>query len=209
MILLDLFCGAGGAAVGYSRAGFEVIGVDLYPQPNYPFKFIQMDAFEFMDTWNPDDYDFYHASPPCQKYSNLQNLGKQDHMERVDFIAEIRTRFAALNKPTVIENVVGSPLINPVRLCGSNFGLKVRRHRLFEVNFPVRQIPCTHPKPSITPSIGIYGDHPQVSKKMNRAHTLEQGQEAMGIDWMTWKEMCEAVPPAYTEYIGQEYLWRL
>ena len=195
--LLDLFCGAGGASVGYHRAGFEV-GVDLAPQPNYPFRFVRFDAM----TYPLDGFNVIHASPPCQAYSALRNLGKQENAARFYFIEAIRERLVASGVPYVIENVVGAPLKNPVTICGSSFGLGVRRHRLFEASFPIVRLPCAHAKTSI----GVYGDHPQISKGMNRAHTLAQASEAMGIHWMAWQELCEAIPPAYTEHIGAQIL---
>jgi DNA (cytosine-5)-methyltransferase 1 len=197
-----LFCGAGGAAVGYERAGFEVVGVDIRPQPRYPFEFHQADALAI--EWA--GFDVIHASPPCQKYSQLRNLGKQAHMPRFDLIEPVRARIREMladrDFPYVIENVVGAPLESPVTLCGSTFGLRVRRHRLFESNLAIPQLPCAHTRKSV----GVYGDHPQVSVGMNRAHTLAEASEAMGIDWMTWPELCEAIPPAYTEHIGLRLL---
>jgi DNA (cytosine-5)-methyltransferase 1 len=193
-----LFCGAGGASVGYDRAGFEVTGVDINPQPNYPFAFLQMDAMQIDFSSRTWTFDAIHASPPCQKYSSLQHLGKQDHKKRFDLIAQVRRNVKETRVPYVIENVVGAPLINPIMLCGSSFGLGVRRHRLFEVNFLVGTLPCQH----VGKSIGVYGDHPQVSKGMNRARTLQEAQIAMGIDWMNWRELTQAIPPAYTEAIG-------
>lgn len=183
--------------MGYHLAGFEVVGVDLHPQPNYPFEFHQADAM----TYPLEGFDVIHASPPCQGYSYLQNLGKQDHLERSHLIAPMRGALVANGVPYIIENVIGASLINPIRLCGSSFGLGVQRHRLFECS-PLYELapPCQHRRST---SIGVYGDHPQVSKGMNRARSLAEASEAMGIDWMTWHELCEAIPPAYTEWLGR------
>ena len=197
--LLDLFCGAGGAAMGYHRAGFYVVGVDHKPQPRYAGdEFHQADAM----TFPLEGFDAIHASPPCQAYSALNHLGKQAHMKRGRLIGATRKRLRESGVPYVIENVVGAPLIAPIRLCGSSFGLGVQRHRLFESSFPMLAPPCQHKGRSI----GVFGDHPQVSKGMNRAHTLGQAQEAMGIDWMEWAELCEAIPPAFTEWISAQLL---
>lgn len=201
--LLDLFCGAGGAAMGYHRAGFEVVGVDIKPQPRYPFEFIQGNVL----TLELPLYGFavIHASPPCQAYSSLNRLGKQSHLERYALIEQVRERLGHSGLPYVIENVVGAPLDAPIRLCGSSFGLDVQRHRFFECSFAALAPPCQHKGKSI----GVYGDHPQISKGMNRAHTLKEAAHAMGIDWMEWPELCEAIPPAYTEYIGGILMQRL
>jgi DNA (cytosine-5)-methyltransferase 1 len=142
--LLDLFCGAGGAAMGYSRAGFEVVGVDIKPQPRYPFAFVQADALETLREWtweNEISFDAIHASPPCQAFSVLKHLSSGDHPELVE---PTRNRLQATALPYVIENVPGAPLIEPVTICGSSLGLDVRRHRLFETNWPLMVPPCAH-----------------------------------------------------------------
>jgi DNA (cytosine-5)-methyltransferase 1 len=123
-------------------------------------------------------------------------------MKRGRLIEATRERLRESGLPYVIENVVGAPLLAPIRLCGSSFGLGVQRHRLFESNVPMLAPSCQHKGRSI----GVYGDHPQVSKGMNRAKTLSEASEAMGIDWMDWHELCEAIPPAFTEYIGKALL---
>jgi DNA (cytosine-5)-methyltransferase 1 len=191
--------------MGYHNAGFEVVGVDLAPQPNYPFEFHQANALEFP----LDGFDAIAASPPCQAYSTLRALGKQEHMERFDLVAPVRERLINSGLPFAIENVVGAPLINPIRLCGTMFGLGVQRHRLFETNVPVAPIECGYHDGK---SIGVYGDHPQYSFgywKNNRASSLETASEAMGINWMTWREITQAIPPAYTKYIGEALLCAL
>jgi DNA (cytosine-5)-methyltransferase 1 len=203
-LLLDLFCGAGGCSVGYHRAGFDVVGVDLNPQPQYPFHFIRADAFAFVAEhgW---EYDAIHASPPCQAHTAMRRLGKNAGAGAVDLIPQTRASLASSGKPYVIENVVGAPLRSPLILCGSTFGLGVRRHRLFESNVDLGPRPsCRHkdvPRP-----IAVYGDHPQSpgdkTYRVNRARTLAEGQAAMGIDWMPWRPLTQAIPPAFTEYVG-------
>lgn len=206
--LLDLFCGAGGAAMGYHRAGFEVVGVDIRPQPNFPFEFHQADARNY----SLEGFDVVHASPPCQV--NLRGLtavnrvlGRQSN--HADLIAEIRAQLWAQCVPYVIENVVGAKLFDPIRLCGSSFGLPIRRHRLFETNarhFMLGPF-CEHdrereakywtgfsPKGERTKSrvVQVYG---------NGGDRHEWGP-ALGIDWMTPDELTQAIPPAYTEWVG-------
>jgi len=205
MRLLDLFCGAGGAAMGYYRAGFEVVGVDIEPQPHYPFEFHQADAL----TFPLEGFDAIHASPPCQAYSSLRHLGKQSAQNHKDLVAVVRESLEGVGLPWIMENVQGSPLLNPLVLCGSSFGLGVRRHRLFESNLLLFGTPCDHR--SRSRPVAVYGDHPEQSQanakfRINRAHTLQMGQEAMGIDWMPWRALTQAIPPAYTEFLGRQLI---
>jgi DNA (cytosine-5)-methyltransferase 1 len=202
--ILDLFCGAGGASMGYAQAGFEVIGIDLKKGKRYPFDYIQGNVM----TLNPEDlmpFDFIHSSPPCQTYSITRNLriaqGKQS--SKLDLIEPVRELLKRSGKPYVIENVKGAPLINPIQLCGSSFGLKVRRHRLFESNLNLIGSKCDH-KSQGRP-IGVYGSlNDEIPNGGKTATTIEQAKEAMGIDWMIWTEIVEAIPPAYTKYIGEQ-----
>jgi DNA (cytosine-5)-methyltransferase 1 len=209
--LLDLFCCAGGAAVGYHRAGFEVVGIDIKPQPNYPFPFIQTDALE-LDPKFISTFDAIHASPPCQSYSDLaKRNGNADQWPRL--IDPVRALLTASGLPYIIENVEGAPLKSPVMLCGTMFkGLRVLRHRLFEANFPI-----------LTPK---HGPHPKVHTfDKRKSHfgktndmldfvqvtgggncTIAAARDAMGIDWMTKNEMNEAIPPAYTRFIGKQLM---
>lgn len=201
MKLLDLFCGAGGASMGYHRAGFEVVGVDIKPQPNYPFEFHQADALEFP----LNGFDVIHASPPCQAYCNLSA-----HLGHVDYIPATRNR---LNGHCyVIENIQGAPLVNPIRLCGSSFGLVVQRHRLFESSVPLVGKPCDHSwwrprffqndysrKDRLSNVVAVYG----ASRFKN---DFELRCAAMGISWMTLNELSQAIPPAYTEFIGKQLI---
>ena len=203
---LDLFCGGGGVSMGLHRAGFDVVGIDIEPHPEYPFTFIQGDALA--PPVRLTDFDLICASPPCQAYTMMQALNtrgpKREHPKLVE---PVRAMLKASGVAYCIENVPGSPLNNPFILCGSMFGLSVRRHRLFEASFPVLTPCCDHvgARP-----IAVYGDHPQSpgdkTMRVNRARTLAEGQEAMGIDWMTWKPLTQAIPPAYSEFIGRQFL---
>ncbi len=209
--LLDLFCCAGGAGVGYARAGFEVVGVDLSPQPNYPFEFIQADALtlgrDFLES-----FDAVHASPPCQSYSDLAKRNGNGHLWP-RLVEPTRDLLNSLGVPWIIENVEGAPLIDPVILCGTMFpGLRVIRHRLFESNVDLDAPP--------------HGRHPLVfthDKRKRHYGTLNQNESfvqvtgggncsianakaAMGIDWMTKNELNEAIPPTYTQYLGKQLI---
>lgn len=205
MRLLDLFCGAGGAAEGYHRAGFdEIVGVDIVPQPNYPFTFVQGDALE--PPVRLEDFDLVHASPPCQSYSAMSNRWGSDHPE---LITEVRSRLEG--HPFVIENVqeAGRDMACPVRLHGGMFGLDVHRPRLFDCSWLVMTFPADRTRDAVA----VYGK-PDGRRLYNRADgselrawsSAEQGQRAMGIDWMTVDELREAIPPAYTEFIGEQFI---
>lgn len=203
--LLDLFCGAGGAAMGYHRAGFEVVGVDIKPQKHYPFEFHQADAFDYLRDYG-HEFDAIHASPPCQAYSRGAAI-KGTSGNHPDLVGSMRQMLVLCGRPWVIENVYGAPLVYPVMLCGTQFGLKVYRHRYFEStrllmqpehfshddSWPVR---TGNKEISRNGFVTIAGHH---------SHTA-RGSEAMGIDWMTGKELSQAIPPAYTEWIGRQLL---
>lgn len=210
-LLLDLFCCAGGAGVGYHRAGFDVVGVDIVPRPNYPLAFIQADAM-ILDPKFIALFDAVHASPPCQSYSDLakRNRNGEDWPRLVEPVREMLRR---TGKPYVIENVEGAPLENPVVLCGTMFpGLRVLRHRLFEANFPIETPPHRkHPKvhtfdkrKSHFGKTDEWKDFVQVTGGGNCS--LAAARDAMGIDWMTKGEINEAIPPAYAELIGRQLL---
>jgi DNA (cytosine-5)-methyltransferase 1 len=183
--------------MGYHRAGFDVVGVDLANQPNYPFEFHQADAL----TFPLDGFDCVHASPPCQAFSTTRTLQDNVYPELVDIM---RDRLEETGVPWVIENVVGAPLRNPLLLCGSSFGLGVRRHRLFETSPMILWRPqCAHhlqPFPiDVTGTGGPGGRH-------RKPRSLDEAREAMGIDWMSRRELSEAVPPAFTKFLGESLI---
>lgn len=202
---LDLFCCAGGASMGLHRAGFEVVGVDIRPQPHYPFEFHQADAL----TFPLSGFDFIWASPPCQRFSDLAKRNGNG-ADWPDLIEPVRRRLSSFGAYFVIENVDSAPLRKDLVLCGTMFAsLRVLRHRVFEANFPINQ--------------PDHGRHPLVfTRDKRKAHYGKLDQDsafvqvtgggncskanaasAMGIDWMTKNEMNEAIPPAYSEFIGK------
>jgi DNA (cytosine-5)-methyltransferase 1 len=218
--LLDLFCCAGGAGTGYARAGFDVVGVDIDPQPRYPFEFHQADALEYVaEHWR--EFDAIHASPPCQVYSKTAHLHDNKHP---DLLAPTRAQLDATGLPYVIENVEGAPLIDPLTLCGSEFGLRaldvdglelaLRRHRLFESNIWLMGAGgCEH-----DPTVQVAGsytagrhrtpehrDNPE--RRGGYTPALKVRAELLGIGWrMNEHELAQAIPPAYTEFIGGQLL---
>lgn len=219
MRLLDLFCGAGGCAVGYSRAGFdEIVGVDINPQPRYPFRFVQADALDYVSD-HGHEYDAIHASPPCQGYSRLRGFCVARFgtawLDKYPMLIEpVRNALLSTGRPYVIENVEGAPLREPIVLCGAYLGLKVYRHRAFECSFPVWHIPHLPHRDTIA---GKGNGHKLgfrnrlISKKgfvspVGNFGNVEYCKAAMGINWMTADEMSEAIPPAYTEWIGQHLM---
>ncbi len=201
--LLDIFCGAGGAAMGYHRAGFEVVGVDIKPQPHYPFEFHQADAL----TFPLEGFDAIHASPPCQRWAVSTGVWSGLADSHPDLVDPIRARLVESGLPYVIENVVGAPLIDPMLLCGTMFDdLKVYRHRNFEVRPSIWFPPYHGPhRERVTEA----GRQPLASGWMTVAGHfigLDVARVAMGIDWMSRAELAEAIPPAYTDYIGRRLL---
>lgn len=218
--LLDVCCGAGGAARGYQRAGFYVVGVDKSPQPRYAGnQFVQGDAIEFLQRmvaggtfeWKgPGLFACAHASPPCQAHSDLQKQNKRSYP---DLIGPVRDLLLEWGIPYVIENVEGAPLIFPKTLCGTSFpGLRVIRHRLFETSFVLaapthvrHPLVFTHDKRK-----AHYGKLDQnvsfVQVTGGGNCTVANKRAAMGIDWMTGKELNEAIPPAYTEFVGRQLM---
>ena len=207
--LLDLFCGAGGCSVGYARAGFEVVGVDIEPQLRYPFEFHQADAMPFP----LEGFDVIHASPPCQGYSVGTGFGHKRLVPRL--IGEVRQLLSQTGKPFVIENVMGAKraMSNPIMLCGAMFGIGVVRHRLFETSFQ-----CCQPDHNChgkevdrdLVSVTAHGPPPRWYKKNpGKTFSLQIWKDAMGIDWMTRDELRDAIPPIYTEFIGKQLLEQL
>ncbi len=199
--LLDLFCGAGGAAMGYHQAGFEVVGVDIKPQPNYPFEFHQADAL----TFPLDGFDAYHASPPCQAFSMAGQQWRKAGVVYPDYISAARALLIETGKPYVIENVPGAPLINPTILNGAMFGMRIRRKRLFEHNFyiPFKLIP---PDAKSNFRTGRPPVQDGVFTPVGHFSGVALAQRIMQIGWMGQKELAQAIPPAYTEYIGKYLL---
>lgn len=199
---LDLCCCAGGAAMGLHRAGFDVVGVDIEDQPRYPFQFHRADALAFP----LDGFDFIWASPPCQKFCALAT--REDLSHYPDLIEPIRARLLASGIPFVIENVPGAPVRRDLVLCGAMFGLRSYRHRHFECSFPIAQ--PAHPKHTVR--VNRRGENRREHWARGGFLTITGdvgvycGPEAMGIDWMTGNEMSEAIPPAYSEYIGRAAL---
>lgn len=200
--LLDLFCGAGGAGMGYHRAGFDVTGVDINPQPRYPFAFIQGDALEYVRQ-HGHEFDAIHASPPCQAFTSLQGRWRREYP---DLIAATRAEIQGTGRPYVIENVAGAPLINPLMLCGSMFDLRVIRHRLFECSPSIWWSPgdCTHPRGAVGRR-GHLGDREWMTVT-GHFSDVAKARVVMGIDWMAQRELSQAIPPAYTEWIGRQLL---
>lgn len=204
--LLDLFCGAGGAARGYQMAGFHVIGVDIKPQPRYAGDvFIQADAM----TFPLDGFDVIHASPPCQAYSSAT---PREH-SHPDLYAPTRDRLVESGLPYVIENVIGAPYDHGVVLCGSMFGLTVdgewiQRHRNFETSWFAFQPACAHPKGrrSLLVTGHAFIRETRDIARHSRQGPFELAERLMGIDWMTRKELVQAIPPAYTEHIGRQLI---
>lgn len=208
--LLDLFCGAGGAATGYARAGFDVTGVDASLQPRYPYRFIRANALDFP----LDGYAAIHASPPCQAYS----VSRRPDYQYPDLISRIRERLSQAGIPYVIENIPQAPLLNPVILCGSHFGLStywpekqrlvcLKRHRGFETSFPLPS-PGNHDH-SLT-ALPVFGHGPSGGNwKLRGIGQARAAREVMGIDWMRRSELDEAIPPAYTEYVGKYLMTEL
>lgn len=191
--------------MGYHRAGFEVVGVDIAPQKRYPFEFHQANAM----TFPLDGFDVIHASPPCQAYSTMtKKWGRSS--EHPNLIGPVRDRLIEIGAPYVIENVVGAPLRDPVLLCGSMFELGANgghliRHRLFESSVPILLRPeCSH---NGGRTIAVYGHAGGSSKRDGlKFGDTQEWRDAMGIDWMTGAELSQAIPPAYTEWIGRQIM---
>lgn len=188
--------------MGYFKAGFtDIVGVDIFPQKNYPFAFIQGDALTYVkQNWR--EFDCIHASPPCQAYGRTAHLSYKRHL----LIEPVRSLLKQTDLPYVIENVMGAPLLSPIRLCGAMFSLKVYRHRLFESNVVLVE-PVHHKHNDSIPRAG----RAAISKNgflsvVGHFSNVEYARLAMGIDWMTRNELSQAIPPAFTQYIGQQLL---
>ncbi len=221
-VLIDFYCCGGGASQGYADAGFNVYGVDNEPQPRYPFPFLQRSALDVLDdlfagldvsfpgtALRLSDVAAFAGSPPCQAHTSLRHRTGKTYL---DLIPDTRSRFQASGKPWIIENVVGAPLVNPVRLCGTMFDLgatcrdgvyrQLRRHRLFESNVPLSApAECIHEGQAI----GVYGNGGGGQMRGYKGF-IEESREALGIDWLPQKALAQALPPAYTEHLGRQLL---
>lgn len=222
--LLDLFCGAGGCSVGYARAGFEVVGVDVVDQPSYPYPFVCYDAIRALRAlvdgygisfggrartvaaYTLSDFAAVHASPPCQAFSlaSLYHPGTQE--SHPDLVDETRELLAQTGLPTVMENVEGSPLRRDLVLCGEMFGLRVHRHRVFELGgwFAMQPRHAPHRLKGALHNCHIEDGHARQVAGNYADHA--DASDAMGIDWMDRKALAQAIPPAYTEFIGSQLI---
>lgn len=203
--LLDLYCGAGGAAMGYARAGFEVTGVDIHPQPRYPFPFVQADALDFLKTGDISQFDVLRASPVCKGFS-LAGYFHHSHERYENQIPLIRDLFRTSGKPYEIENVGRAPLIRAIMLCGAMFELRVYRHRYFESNLLLFQ--PEHRKHMVrAASPGAIAKDGEFWCVGGHFGQKLEAAAAMGIDWMDNQEsIAQAIPPAYTYWIAQQML---
>ncbi len=231
--LLDLFCKAGGASMGYHRAGFDVTGVDIEPQKHYPFTFVQADALEYVAA-HGHEYAAIVASPPCQGYSRMRHLPWLKDRVYPLLIEPTRDALIATGRPWVIENVEGAPLQDAITLCGTMFGLKMYRHRVFETSFFLLAPP--HAKHRVTigrgrmlndraganpdgwvslpskgrgsPLNGLRGNGEFITVA-GHFSGIALARQAMGIDWMNRDELSQAIPPVYTEFVGAALLAHL
>lgn len=199
---LDLFCCAGGAGEGYRRAGMEVVGVDIRPQPKNPHMFVCADALEFLRE-HGHKFDFIHASPPCQAYTKAGKQWRKEGRKYPDMIAATREELERTGKPWVIENVPGAPLRNPITMNGSTFGILVHRPRLFEASFPLEQPPVPTMRPVKMGRPIREGDTVQ---PVGHFSGVDYARRQMGLPWMGQKELAQAIPPAYTEWIARQWL---
>ena len=211
--LLDLFCGAGIGADGYADAGFEVTGVDLVPQVEYPYKFIEDDALALLNTSLPEAFDAIHASPPCQAFSRAGTLRKAQggKASSGDLLTPVlhmlRTRWS--HKTWVVENVPGAPgMSGAIELCGSSFKLGVRRHRLFLSNHPLRARPCAHARQGRPWGVYHVPDD-RIPHGGRTARDAAHGRAVMQVERsVSWNGLKEGIPPAYTKWIGDQLLKR-
>lgn len=202
--------------MGYHRAGFDVVGIDIDPQPRYPFVFLQRDALEVLRTWKIDRiFCAVHASPPCQRWSDATGVsGDRDAWP--DLITPVRNELMRIGLPYVIENVPKAPLRHPVTLCGVRFPeLAVIRHRAFETNWPLTA-PVHTPHPLVYTMDKRKAHYGKLDERESFVQvtgggncSADRAREAMGIDWMTKAELNEAIPPAYTEWVGRQLLRHL
>ena len=207
MKLLDLYCGGGGASYGYELAGFDVVGIDKEPQLKYKGNFIQADAIEYLKK-HFNKFDVVHASPPCQKYSLASMQFRKTGKIYVDLIDITRKELQKTGLPYIIENVPGSPLINPIELCGAMFGMRTYRHRLFESNIKLT-VPV-HPKHiNSNAKMGRFPKDKEFIQYMGHFSGVKFVQEMTGLYWLGQKELAQSIPPQYTKYIGKQLLWNI
>lgn len=208
MKLLDLYCCAGGAGEGYRRAGFTVTGVDIKHQKNNPHHFIQAEALEYVSE-HGKKYDAIHASPPCQAYSMASKTMRNRGKVYPDLLAQTRRALEESGRPWVIENVPGAPMRPDFKLCGCQFGLELRRERWFETSWNgIALLPTCHHPYSVVSVVG-HGTPTWVREKLGFNPTIRHYRAAMGINWMSRDELSQAIPPAYTEWIGKQLLNQL
>lgn len=210
-VLLDLCCGAGGAAMGYHRAGFDVVGVDAVAQPDYPFPFLLGDVLTYPLT----GIDAVHASPPCKRFTVARRVSQASPQLTMfdphpDLLTPTLARLTASGMPFVVENVPGSPMpADAVTLCGSMFGLTVRRHRLFATSWAATAPPCAHDRQ--TEVVGVYGTGGAWARTApgggGRKVSGAAAAAALGIDWTDYQPaLAQAIPPAYTEHLGRQLI---
>jgi DNA (cytosine-5)-methyltransferase 1 len=197
--MLDTYCCQGGASWGYYLAGFNVTGVDLHPQPHYPFEFHQGDAVQFILDHGAE-FDLIGGSPPCQRYTRAQRIMRNEHP---DLIGPTREAARAVGRPYIFENVSGAPLLDPVVLCGAMFGLRTYRHRLFESNLPLGS--RLHPR-HLAPvaKMGRPVRDGEFMHIVGNFTGVALAREVMGMPWATRDGLREAVPPAYTQFLGEQ-----
>lgn len=224
--ILDMYCGDGGAAMGYHQAGFEVVGVDIRERHRFPFRYVQGSVLKLRPAWIRKNFQAVHASPPCQAHTTLKSMhGEAGEYHHKDYLPETRELLEDLGLPYIIENVPGAPLIDPVQLCGSAFGLALRRHRLFEAGggLELEGSGCEHKwqnrhkvynvasyrdgagrRDHASGTIGVYGGGQGLGEG-----EVTLWKVAMGIDWMGKEGLAQAIPPAYTRYLGKQVLAQL
>lgn len=209
-LLLDLYCGAGGASMGYYQAGFDVIGVDINPQPHYPFKFRRGNALDAWRLMRGRNIAAVHASPPCQIHSQSTQSQRRNGYVYEELIYRTRDMLADFGIPYVIENVPGAPVRPDYVLCGCNFGLNLRRKRWFETNWNTEQvtIPCDHSGGPVVAVCG-HGSPARVREALGYTPNTRHYRAAMGIGWMNRDELSLAIPPAYTKFIGTHLISRI